>query len=67
MIKKIFGARLKQMRIERNMSVETMCKMMNVKRQTIWNHETGNNVSLDTIEKYCQILNCKYKELLDIC
>lgn len=56
------GARLAQLRKEKNMSQETLAEISGVARRTITNIENGSfAVKIDTLWKLADALGCKIK------
>lgn len=53
--KKRISERIRQIRLEKNISVETMCKQMEMKKTTYQNIENGSNGT--TMENYARIAN----------
>lgn len=53
--KKRIGEHIRQIRLEKNISVETMCKQMQIKKTTYQNIENGSNGT--TMENYARIAN----------
>ena len=65
-IKEKFGAKVKQLREERNFSIEHLADISNVDRNYISDIEKGKrNVSIEIIEKLSKGLKVKIQELFD--
>lgn len=65
-IKEKFGAKVKQLREERNFSIEHLADVSNVDRNYISDIEKGKrNVSIEIIEKLSKGLKVKIQELFD--
>jgi len=65
-IKEKFGAKVKQLREERNFSIEHLADISNVDRNYISDIEKGKrNVSIEIIEKISKGLKVKIQELFN--
>lgn len=57
--------RLRQIRLEKNVSIENIAKCLNVSIQCIYNYETGKREpKLETLKKLAELFNCSIDELL---
>ena len=64
MVKKIFGKRIRELRIQRNMSQEKFALHINMDRTYLASVESGKrNISLENIEKIAKGFGMKLEEL----
>jgi transcriptional regulator with XRE-family HTH domain len=65
--KKNFGARLKQVRLESNLTGGDLAKLVDLQRTTIVNFESGlNSPSLETLYKLANVLNVSADYLMGL-
>ncbi len=59
-IKKQLGLRLKQLRLENNLTQEALAEKANISPKSLSQIELGNNfISEETLEALCKVLNIK--------
>lgn len=65
-LKRQFGLRVTQYRVEQGMTQEELAEAINVVQQTIGNIERGiHGPRFDLMEKICVVLSVEPKELFD--
>lgn len=61
--KEIIGLKLKQKRIEQNISLDEVAKMLNTNKSTVSRWEQLGISDLEKINSYCKILNCDTEKM----
>lgn len=64
--RQIIGKKIKQLREERNLTLEQLADMVGTDRQHIWNIEAGRkNITLDYLDKIAEALKVSQDQFIN--
>lgn len=64
--RQIIGKKIKQLREERNLTLEQLADLLGTDRQHVWNIEAGRkNITLDYLDKIAEALKVSQSEFIN--